>query len=240
MPWPLARFPGNGHIMPKHICITGCTRGLGRALAEWFLAQSWRVSGFGRDAGKLQSLGEGAGDGGFFRSVDVTRDAEVASFAEAVHETWGAPDILFNNAGLINQPRPLWEVPAEEFDQVVLVNLVGVANCLRHFVPMMIARGHGLIFNLSSGWGRSTSPEVAPYCATKWAIEGLSQALAAELPGDVAVAALNPGIIDTEMLRTAFGESAAAYDDPETWAERAGRYLTSLGPEINGQALTVC
>ena len=75
-----------------------------------------------------------------------------------------------------------------------------------------------MIVNFSSGWGRSTSAEVAPYCATKWAIEGLSQALAQELPKGMACVALNPGIIDTEMLRSCFGESAASYPDAAEWA----------------------
>ena len=82
------------------------------------------------------------------------------------------------------------------------VNIKGVANVLRHFVPAMIERGRGVIVNFSSGWGAPSSAEVAPYCATKWAIEGLTRALAEELPGMAAVP-LNPGIIDTDMLRTA-------------------------------------
>jgi NAD(P)-dependent dehydrogenase (short-subunit alcohol dehydrogenase family) len=68
-----------------------------------------------------------------------------------------------------------------------------------------------VIVNLSSGWGRSVSPEVAPYCATKWAIEGLTQAFAKELPEGLAAVALNPGVIDTDMLRLAFGDDSERY-----------------------------
>jgi hypothetical protein len=92
----------------------------------------------------------------------------------------------------------------------------------------MIARSHGVIVNFSSGWGRSTSPEVAPYCATKWAIEGLTRALAQELPRGMAAVPLNPGIIDTDMLRACFGSAASGYPDPKEWAESAVPLESSL------------
>jgi NAD(P)-dependent dehydrogenase (short-subunit alcohol dehydrogenase family) len=101
----------------------------------------------------------------------------------------------------------------------------------------MVERNHGVIVNFSSGWGRSTSPEVAPYCATKWAIEGLSQALAQELPEGMAAVAFNPGIIDTDMLRTAWGDGAGSYPKAEEWAGRVVPYLLSLGPAENGRPL---
>ena len=130
------------------------------------------------------------------------------------------------------------EVPAEEFSAVVDVNLNGVVNVIRHFVPAMIERGRGVIVNFSSGWGRSTDAEVAPYCATKWAIEGLAQALAQELPSGLAAIALNPGIINTEMLQSCFGASASAYPTPEQWAKKAVPFLLGLGPKHNGRPLT--
>lgn len=103
----------------------------------------------------------------------------------------------------------------------------------------MIARGSGVIVNLSSGWGRSTSPEVAPYCATKWAIEGLTRALSQELPKGLAAVALNPGIIDTDMLRSTFGTRASNFLGPGEWTKAAIPFLLKLGPSDNGKALTV-
>jgi NAD(P)-dependent dehydrogenase (short-subunit alcohol dehydrogenase family) len=120
---------------------------------------------------------------------------------------------------------------------LVDVNICGVANIIRHFVPTMVARNSGVIVNFSSGWGRSASPEVAPYCATKWAIEGLSQALAQELPDGMAAVAFNPGIIDTDMLRTAWGEGAGSYPKAEEWAQRVVPYLLAVGPAQNGRPL---
>src|SRR5205085_98631 len=132
--------------------------------------------------------------------VDVSCDSAVRAWAESVLQGGFVPDLLLNNAAVVNANARLWEVPAEEFDRVIDVNIKGVANVIRHFVPAMIARKCGVIVNFSSGWGRSTSPEVAPYCATKWAMEGLSFALAQELPRGMAAVPLNPGIINTEML----------------------------------------
>ena len=171
--------------------------------------------------------------------VDVIDDAAVEAWAKEVTSEFGAPDFLINNAAVINRSQFLWEVSAKEFDMVVDTNIKGVTNVIRHFVPLMAQRGEGVIVNFSSGWGRSASPEVAPYCATKWAIEGLSQALAQELPSGLSVVPLNPGIINTDMLRSCFGPSAADFQNPDEWAQTAVPFLLSLGPSQNGQALTV-
>jgi NAD(P)-dependent dehydrogenase (short-subunit alcohol dehydrogenase family) len=122
---------------------------------------------------------------------------------------------------------------------VVDVNIKGVANLIRAYAPAMVQRRSGVIVNLSSGWGRSTSPDVAPYCATKYAIEGLTLALAQELPAGMAAIPLNPGVIDTDMLRSAWGDGASAYPTAETWAARAAPFLLKLGPSDNGRSLTV-
>ena len=170
--------------------------------------------------------------------VDVADDAAVAAFCLTVIDTLGAPDLVLNNAAIINTSAPLWEVSAEEFSEVVDVNIKGTASVMRHVLPAMLERASGVIVNFSSGWGRSTSPEVAPYCATKFAIEGLSQAVAQETGGKVAVAAMNPGIIDTEMLRSCFGTSASHYPGAADWARRAVPYLIKLGLKDNGKALS--
>ena len=151
----------------------------------------------------------------------------------------GAPDLVINNAGVINEKARLWEVTAEEFARVIDVNLKGVANVIRHFTPSMLKRKSGVIVNFSSGWGRSTSPEVAPYCASKWAIEGLTSALAQELPSGMAAIPLNPGIINTEMLQSSFGGSAETYPKPDEWAKIAIPFLLKLGAKDNGRQLTV-
>jgi NAD(P)-dependent dehydrogenase (short-subunit alcohol dehydrogenase family) len=151
----------------------------------------------------------------------------------------GAPDLLINNAAVMNRPAPLWAVPADDFDRLIDVNIKGVANAIRAFVPSMVARKAGVIVNLSSGWGRSTSREVAPYCASKFAIEGLTKSLAQELPAGMAAVPLNPGVIDTDMLRSAWGAEAGGYPSADRWAETAAPFLLKLGAKDNGKSLTV-
>lgn len=118
------------------------------------------------------------------------------------------------------------------------VNLKGTVNVMRHVLPAMIKQGRGVVVSFSSGWGRSTDRDVALYCATKWAIKGLSQAVAQEVPKGLAVVALNPGIIDTEMLRCCFGADTSGYPKPEQWAKRAVPSLLGIGPRDNGRPLT--
>jgi NAD(P)-dependent dehydrogenase (short-subunit alcohol dehydrogenase family) len=227
--------------MTKHVMITGCTRGLGLAMARSFAARGWRVSGCGTNSAAVERLAAELGkqnDSHLIRACDVTSAEDVAAMAEEILAVAGAPDLLLNNAAIINSNAPLWEVPPEDFSRVIDVNLKGIHHVLRSFLPAMIARSSGVIVNFSSGWGRSTSPEVAPYCCTKWGVEGLTQALSRELPSGLAAVALNPGIIDTEMLQSTFGTASSNFPNPATWAEKAVPFLVKIGPRDNGKALT--
>lgn len=225
--------------LPRRIVLTGATRGCGRALAKGFAAAGHTVIGCGRTGKAIAEMRAALGGPHRFDAVDVADDAAVAAWATAVLETHGPPDILINNAATISRNAPLWEVPAGEFGAVIDVNIKGVANVIRAFVPAMVAKARGVIVNISSGWGRSVAPEVAPYCATKWAIEGLTKALAEELPKGMAAIPLNPGIIDTEMLRSCWAEGAASFPKPETWAAHAVPFILRLGPGDSGKSLSV-
>jgi NAD(P)-dependent dehydrogenase (short-subunit alcohol dehydrogenase family) len=188
----------------KLILITGVSRGLGRVLTEEFIRLGHVVLGCGRSVNEIMQLRKRFSTPNDFDVVDVASDEQVATWARKILATHAAPDLLLNNAALINRNAPLWQVSVTEFSAVVDVNLKGVANIIRHFVPAMIQRRSGVIVNFSSGWGRSTDADVAPYCATKWAIVGLTLALAQELPSGMAAVPLNPGIINTAMLQICF------------------------------------
>ncbi len=162
----------------KIILITGVSRGLGRAMTEEFIRLGHTVVGYGRSEKDIAQLQKQFPTQNDFLMVDVSSDEQVAAWARRILQSHAAPDLLLNNAALINRNAPLWEVPAQEFSDVMDVNIKGVANAFRHCVPAMIKQGRGVIVNFSSGWGRSTDVEVAPYCATKWAVEGLTQSLA--------------------------------------------------------------
>jgi NAD(P)-dependent dehydrogenase (short-subunit alcohol dehydrogenase family) len=223
---------------PKTILITGVTRGLGRAMTEEFIRLGHVVVGCGRSEKEIAHLQNQFVAPNHFSVVNVADDSQVGTWAKRTLSSHGAPDLLLNNAALINRNAKLWEVPAQEFSDVIDVNIKGVTNVIRHFVPAMVKRGSGVIVNFSSGWGRSTDAEVAPYCATKWAIEGLTQALAQELPPGMATVSLNPGIIATDMLQSCFGGSASGYPQPEAWAKSAVPFLLEINSADNGKAMT--
>lgn len=229
--------------MPKGdarlIVLTGATRGCGRALTDAFVADGHTVVGCGTSEAAVRELREVYGEPHDFAVVDVADARAVAAWADHVLAQLGSPDFVLNNAARINASAELWKVSAGEFSDIVDVNLKGTAYVAQRFLPAMIERGSGVLVNFSSGWGRSTSPMVAPYCATKWAIEGLSRALAQELPAGLAAVALSPGVIHTEMLESCMGADAALSDSPEVWARRAAPYILALGPEHNGQSLSV-
>lgn len=221
----------------KLVVITGATRGLGRAMTDGFIAAQHKIVGCGRDQAMIQDLTERYPQSEF-TTVDLTSEAQVKHWAESTLDKAGTPDLLINNAATINRNAPLWEVSESEFANVTEININSVHRVLRHFCPAMINRGSGVIVNFSSGWGRSVSANVAPYCASKWAIEGMTQALAQDLPAGLAAVALNPGIIHTDLLDSCFGADAANFDSPATWASTAVPYLLSLNESHNGQSLT--
>ena len=225
--------------MSKLIVVTGCTRGLGRSLVPKFVAAGHTVVGCGRSGSHVVEMTKQFPAPHGFAAVDVTDAAAVDAWANGVLAAHGPPGLLVNNAAVMNTPAPLWRVPAAEFDRLIDVNVKGVANVLRAFVPAMVAKRAGVIVNLSSGWGRSTAAEVAPYCASKFAVEGLTKALAQELPAGMAAVPLNPGVIDTDMLRQAWGSGANSYPAADEWAERAAPFLLKLSAADNGKSLSV-
>jgi len=222
----------------RNVLITGVSRGLGRAMAQQLITLGHRVVGCARSAAAIDTLRERYGPPHRFDVVDVSDDPQVGQWCDAVLADSALPDLLLNSAAIMNRSATLWEVPPDEFSRVIDINIKGVYHVIRHFVPAMVKQRRGVIVNFSSTWGRTTSPQEAPYCATKWAIEGLTRALASELPRGMAAVALNPGIIHTDMLETCFGRGARAYRKPDVWAAGAVPFLLGLGPADNGSAVT--
>ncbi|MFT5526722.1 MAG: NAD(P)-dependent dehydrogenase (short-subunit alcohol dehydrogenase family) [Pirellulaceae bacterium] len=222
----------------KVVLVTGVSRGLGAAMVKELVERDNIVVGCARSENAILKLRTEYPGQHRFDQVNVASDEEVAAWANDVLQTHGPPDLLLNNAALINANASVWNVPVAEFSQLIDVNIKGVYHVLRSFVPAMIGRGSGVIVNFSSGWGRSAAAEVGPYCATKWAIEGLTRSLAEELPAGLAAVPLNPGIIHTEMLESCFGADASSFPSPAKWASKAVPFLLQLSPADNGSPLT--
>lgn len=225
--------------MKRLIVITGISRGLGRAMTEEFINLGHTVIGCARSKSAVENLTNKYGNSHQFSCVNVADEDSVQKWVRYTLTNYSPPDLLINNAAIINQPAPVWKIDSEEFSQLIDINIKGVANVIRHFVPAMISRGSGIIVNISSGWGRSTSPQVGPYCASKWAIEGLTRALSQELTSGIAAIPLNPGIIHTDMLDICFGEDAKSFTPIESWTKKAVPFLLNLKVQDNGIPLTI-
>ena len=223
----------------KRVVLTGVSKGLGLAMAEQFIELGHQIFGCARSGSAVEELSSRFRAPHRFSQVDVSDDRQVSAWASSVLDNGGAPDLLVNNAALINENAPLWEVPADEFSSLVDVNIKGVFYVIRHFLPAMIERESGVIINFSSGWGRSVAKDMAPYCASKFAIEGLTKALAYDLPRTMAAIPLTPGMVHTEMLDSCMGTSASLYPDPQEWAKRSVPFILSLGSKQSGDSVSV-
>ncbi|KGN49562.1 NADPH-dependent pterin aldehyde reductase [Cucumis sativus] len=227
----------------RKVLITGVSKGLGRALALELANRGHTIIGCSRDQVKLDSLQQQLSTTSlnqhFFFKLDVKSDNNVQEFAQFVAKNNLVPHILVNNAGLAHKSAKIWELDAEEFDNVIDTNVKGIANILRHFIPLMIQNNNGIIVNMSSGAGRSAHEDFAPYCSSKWAVEGLSKCIAKGLPDGMAIVALNPGSIHTDMLHLCLGDSAAQFQSPHKWAIKAATMILDLTPKDNGESLTV-
>ena len=217
------------------ILITGGSKGIGRALARGLADGGAKVVISGRHD---DSLTEAAGD----RPItivqgDVAAPHDAERMVEACVEAHGGIDVVVNNAAVLTDPRPVAQTTAEEWRHVLDVNVIGSVNVAREALPHLEAQGQGVIINVSSTWGRSAAADVAPYCASKFAIEGLSQSLAAETSAGIIVLALNPGVINTEMLASAFQADVSAYPSPESLLPAWEKLFAALDHSWSGRSI---
>ena len=191
----------------KVAVVTGAGSGIGRATALLLssLGAKVHVSDLDGDGAETVSAAiEAAGGQGVAHAVDVTEPATVESLAERVFGEDGAVDVLHNNAGIGHAGR-VEDTTLEDWQRVLSVNLMGTVHGIHSFVPRMLKQGRpGHVVNTSSGLGLLASAQLAPYCASKFGVVGLTEALNAELsPQGIGVSAICPGIIDTPITQAA-------------------------------------
>jgi NAD(P)-dependent dehydrogenase (short-subunit alcohol dehydrogenase family) len=228
---------------PSTVVITGVTRGLGRAMVEEFARLGHIVLGCARTESEIRKL-KGAHPTQDFQVVNVASEPHVKIWAERLVKKYGAPDFILNNAAILNSKVPLWQVDSREFSEEVDVNLKGVVNVIRHFVPSMAARRRGVIVNFISRWGTKFEPHMGPYCATKAAVVVLTRVLSEELrPLGLSAVALNPGVVRTGMLRKYLdggrGTDMSTYPTPVEWAKAAVPYVLRLCLNDSGKLRNV-
>lgn len=195
--------------MPKTVLITGASTGIGRATAERFHAEGWNVTATMRsphDAGSLNDL-----PNGLITRLDVT---DQTSIAEAVRETldrFGSLDALVNNAGF-GAYGPLEITSSETIRRQFDTNVIGLLDVTQAVIPIMREQGAGVIVNISSVGGRMAFPLGSLYHGSKFAVEGISEALVYELePLGIRVKVIEPGLVDTDFA----GRSFVLSVDPE-------------------------
>ncbi|WP_335999710.1 SDR family oxidoreductase [Halorientalis halophila] len=198
----------------KTVLITGASSGIGRASAEAFLDEDWTVYATARDTDDVADLAE-AGCETLELDVTVQGDAEAA--IERVIEEEGRLDCLVNNAGYA-QFGPVEDVPTERVHDQFDVNVYGPHRLIREALPHMREQGDGTIVNVSSVAGRIATPGMGVYNSSKFALEGLTDALRAEVDDyGVDAVLIEPGPVDTS-----FGDRADEELDDGT--ERSGAY----------------
>lgn len=186
--------------MPKKICITGASRGIGRAIAEAFAGEGWELYLICKE--NLEMLEDAAGEwrreygvNAACFAVDVTDTEKYEAFLKELP----AMDVLINNAG-ISYMGLLQDMSLTDWRQVMDTNLTSVFLSCKHLLPGMLSRNSGRIINISSVWGEHGASMEAAYSASKGAVNALTKALAKEAaPGNVQVNAVACGLIDTSM-----------------------------------------
>ncbi len=215
------------------VLITGAGRGIGRGLATVFAEAGCGVAALARSVTELNETCElvrKSGRRALALPCDVTDQAQVIEAVGAAESHFGRIDILINNAGYAHF-QPFHELPAEEWERTLDVNLTGPFHCIQAALPGMMERRAGRIINISSLAGLKPYPEQSAYCAAKHGVNGLTKALAMELREyNIGVHAICPGGIDTELTRKAMPDrDKSEWMTPEDVAH-AALYLARLSP----------
>ena len=212
--------------------ITGTSRGFGREWAVAALDRGDRVAATARDTSSLDDLVEKYGDAILPLALDVTdRDADFDAVKKA-YEVFGSLDIVVNNAGY-GHFGMVEEVSENELRDQLETNLFGAVWVTQAALPIMREQGHGHILQVSSIGGISAFPNVGAYHASKWALEGISQALAQEVAGfGIRITLIEPGGFSTDWAGASahHSEKNPAYDELREASEKARGERAGSGP----------
>ncbi len=204
--------------------ITGCSTGFGRELAKLVLAKGWRVVATARDAARVADLATGQDDRLLALALDVTDAGAIAAAVEAAEERFGRVDVLVNNAGYGYQSS-IEEGEEDEIRAQFDANVFGLFAMTRAVLPGMRARRQGAIVNITSVAGLVGFPSSGYYAASKHAVEGFSDALAAEVaPLGITVTCVEPGPFRTDWAGRSLRQTESHIAD---YADTAGARMAS-------------
>jgi 3-oxoacyl-[acyl-carrier protein] reductase len=193
----------SGAVAGRVALVTGASRGIGHAIAVALGAAGAKVGALSTQRSGTKEVVEllvARGQPALSVAADVQDPKALDRAIDEVEKGLGPIDILVNNAGIALRAS-VAEMSDEDFDRVIRTNLGGPFYLARRIAPGMAKRGFGRVINVSSISSRLGTPKMSAYCASKWGLNGLTQALAEELRGSgVLVAAVLPGSVDTQML----------------------------------------
>jgi NAD(P)-dependent dehydrogenase (short-subunit alcohol dehydrogenase family) len=190
----------SGILAGKVAVVTGGGTGIGEAIAATFVRAGARVVVAGRDRDRL--VRSAATSGAHAIPTDVRHESEVMALFGATEAHFGGLDILVNNAGITGPVASVEELDLLEWDETMAINLRGTILCIKHALPRLRRRGGGAIINMSSLMGLRGMPMRSAYTATKFAVIGITEAVAQEVGGDnIRVNALCPGAVNGELMQ---------------------------------------
>jgi NAD(P)-dependent dehydrogenase (short-subunit alcohol dehydrogenase family) len=213
--------------------ITGCSTGFGRELAKLVLERGWRAVVTARDASKVKDIAEPHGERALVLPLDVTNRAQIAEVVAQAKQRFGHIDALVNNAGY-GYLAAIEEGEDAEVRAMFETNVFGLVDITKAVLPVMREQRSGLIVNVSSIGGLASFAATGYYHATKYAVEGLSETLAAEVkPLGIDVLIVEPGPFRTNWAGASMKQSATVIDD---YAATAGERRKQTEARSGNQA----